>query len=349
MTHQARTATVALNGDLLWHNTLWKAAKLDARAAGRTGADDYDFYPTLAPTKPFLESADLALCHNDIPAAPRGGPYINYPVFSVPPQTIDVLPKLGYDLCTTGSNHLLDQGFKGLVRTVGYIEENGLINAGATRTQEESEKIPMFTTKGGVKIAVLSGTYSTNGIPKPTGKEWCLINLEPTSVWLEKAKKARAEGADIVMAVMQAGDEYTLYPNEQQKRTARELTASPDIDIVINHHSHVVNPWEKVNGKWVVYGLGNTVSDQRLPETHDGVIARFTFTEVTDGRFQVTLPEYVPTMTTRYVGGPVRVLPVVSALASGTMPYTNRTQLTESLERTKKRIAALGAQGLVLR
>lgn len=347
-TGTGRTATIAVNGDMLWHNTTWKAAKVDANRAGDYGADAYDFVPTLKPIQPFIESADLALCHNDIPTAPKGGPYYNYPTFSLPPQSVAALKPIGYDMCTTGSNHMLDQGFAGLVRTLDALDQYGLKNAGAARTPAEADEIPIWTTKSGVKIAVLSGTYSTNGIPLPQGKEWCLKMLEPTSVHLERARKAKAMGADIVIAVMQAGDEYVLLPNEQQKRTAAELTAG-DIDVVINQHSHVVNPWTKINGKWVIYGLGNAVSQQKSPENYDGVIARLTFTEQPDGTFTVTTPEYVPTMMTRWNGGPIRLYPVVSTIAAGGTPYASVAQLKASLDRTTKRVMALGATGLVLR
>ena len=349
LTHPARTATVALNGDLLWHNSTWWAAQADARREGLHGKDDYDFGPTLAPLKPFLADADLAICHNDIPVAPKGGPYYNYPAFSVPPQTVQALKPVGYDLCTTASNHMLDQGFTGLVRTVDTLEANGLQNAGAARTPAEADAIPMFTTAGGVKIAVLSGTYGTNGIPLPSGKAWCLRLLDPVSVHVERARKAKEQGADIVLAIMQAGDEYVLYPNAQQKNAAQALTASPDVDLVVNHHSHVVNPWTRINGKWVIYGLGNTVSQQRNPENFDGVLARLTFTEQTDGHFTATRAEYVPTMTTRYSGGPIRVLPVVSTIASGGSPYASVATLRASLNRTETRVAALGASGLIER
>ena len=55
-----------MNGDLLWHNTLWFSAKEDARRRGRGG---YDFAPLLAGMKPVIASADLAICHEEVPLA----------------------------------------------------------------------------------------------------------------------------------------------------------------------------------------------------------------------------------------------------------------------------------------
>ena len=76
------------------------------------------------------------------------------------------------------------------------------------------------------------------------------------------------------------------------------LLASPDIDLVLGHHAHVVQPFEKVGGKWVAYGLGQpprrALHAAAVSGTEDSVIARFTFTRGADGRFTVTRAEAVP-------------------------------------------------------
>ena len=48
-------------------------------------------------------------------------------------------------------------------------------------------------------------------------------------------------------------------PNAQQVALVRAFTASPYVDLVAGEHAHVVQPITKVNGKWVVYGMGNAV------------------------------------------------------------------------------------------
>ena len=48
---QRTSVTVVMNGDLLWHNTLWFSAKEDARRNGRGG---YDFAPLLSGMRPVV-------------------------------------------------------------------------------------------------------------------------------------------------------------------------------------------------------------------------------------------------------------------------------------------------------
>lgn len=78
-----RTATINVSGDLLWHNSLWTSAARDARF---TGEAEFDFAPQLASLEPYVSAADLAICHSEVPFAPAGGPYQNYPLFAAPQE-----------------------------------------------------------------------------------------------------------------------------------------------------------------------------------------------------------------------------------------------------------------------
>lgn len=186
-----RQATVVMNGDLLWHNTLVLGAAEDAAAAGRAVADELDFAPLLAGVRPVVESADLAICHNEVPVAAPGGPYRYYPAFAAPVQTLDAVRQTGYDLCTTASNHSLDDGWAGLVRTLDALEARGIRPAGTARTATEAAHPPMHTTAAGVRIAVVTGTYDTNGIPRPRNREWSVPDLDPDML-LARAATARS-------------------------------------------------------------------------------------------------------------------------------------------------------------
>ena len=101
-----------MGGDLLWHDTVWQSAAAEAR-----GGAAYDFDPMFADVRPLIAGADLALCHAEVPFAAPGGPLQSYPVFAAPPEIAPWIASMGWDACTTASNHALDQGFDGLVRT----------------------------------------------------------------------------------------------------------------------------------------------------------------------------------------------------------------------------------------
>jgi poly-gamma-glutamate capsule biosynthesis protein CapA/YwtB (metallophosphatase superfamily) len=320
---QRTSVTVVMNGDLLWHNTLWYGAKEDAQRRGNGG---YDFAPLLAGMKPVISSADLAICHEEVPLAPAGGPYRNYPLFAAPPQVVRGIAATGYDVCTTASNHSLDQGFAGLKRTLDDLDQAKIGHAGTARTKTESERPTIFATRQGVKIGIIAATASINGLPMPKGKPWA-VHRASASGLLHQARRARAGGADIVIAAVHIGTEYSTTENAQQVAVARALTASPDVDLVYMHHPHVVQPWTTMNKKWVIYGVGNTVAQHAadVPRGAEGATGRFTFTRLGTGRFTVTTAEFIPTLVTHYAPGrPARLYHVSVALKTAKGAFRSR-------------------------
>ncbi|HEY7044957.1 MAG TPA: CapA family protein [Nocardioidaceae bacterium] len=290
-----------MNGDMLLHEGLWESAQIDAARTGR-GPDGMDFRPILADMRGVVSGADLAVCHLETPLAPHGGPYSGYPVFSVPPAILPALKWEGYDACTTASNHSLDQGFDGLKRTIDDFDRIGLAHAGTAETQKASRQ-PLLLEVKGVKVALISATYGTNGIPLPADEPWSVPLINPDRIE-RLAHRARSEGAEIVLVALHWGLEYMHAPTSDQIAIADELTQSPDIDFVYGHHAHVVQPYDRIHGTWVVYGLGNAVAQQdtAVEGVYDGNTCRVTFTEQPDGSFKVSRLEYIPTMITPFDG-----------------------------------------------
>ena len=90
------------------------------------------------PIKPVVSAADLAICHMETPLAAPEGPFRSYPMFNVPPQVTTALADLGYDSCSTASNHSLDYGVTGVGRTLDALDAVGIRHAGTARTEAES-------------------------------------------------------------------------------------------------------------------------------------------------------------------------------------------------------------------
>jgi poly-gamma-glutamate capsule biosynthesis protein CapA/YwtB (metallophosphatase superfamily) len=266
-------------------------------AGARRQDGSYDFSGVLAGVAPIIGAADLAICHLETPVAPPGGPYRGYPSFAVQPEIVDALAGAGYDLCSTASNHSLDDGTDGLVRTLDALEGAGIAATGTYRTQAESTQ-PRIVDVGGIRVGHVAGTFSLNGVPLPAGREW---SVDVTAVpdvdgMLSAAARARAAGAEVVVASLHCCLEYRNDPTDAQVTAVRALLVSPDVDLVLGHHAHVVQPFEQIAGEWAAYGLGNHVAEHatRGYPTEDSVLARFTFRRGPDGRFAVTSAEAIP-------------------------------------------------------
>jgi poly-gamma-glutamate capsule biosynthesis protein CapA/YwtB (metallophosphatase superfamily) len=323
--------TLVATGDVLLHERLWTTAKRD----GKNG--QWDFAPLMSSVKPLVQKADLAIAHLETPLAPLGGPYHGYPLFQGPPQIAAALKQTGYDVCTTASNHSFDSGAAGVDRTLSTLERAGLRHAGTARTRAEAEA-PTILDVNGVKIASLSFTFGFNGLPYPNGQTWRAGKLDPALI-SRKAKEARESGAEIVVVSCHWGTEYSSKLNDQQRELAPQLLADSNIDLVVGHHAHVVQPMEQIDGKWVAYGLGNLVAAHREPNSRkaEGLLVRFTFTR--DGnRWKTDQAEYAPLLMTDDL--PVRVLDVRRELAKDT---ARRDRLELAERRTTETVTALGA------
>lgn len=323
------TLSVVAAGDLFVPPDLTAQAAADARAAGKPG---HDFTQILAAVAPIIRPADLAICHVEQPLAPPEGPFTGWPTFSAPPQLADAAADAGFDTCSTASNHTLDHGEEGVRRTLDNLDRVGLHHSGSARSAAEAAT-PNVLTVHGVKIAQLAYTFSLNGIKRPPDKPWIVNTIDVPKI-LQQAHAAKQAGAEIVILSMHWGwTEYQNAPDADQINQAKQLLASPDIDLIIGMHVHVVQPFEKIGDKWVAYGLGNLLcrfSDGTPENTQESVVPRFTFTEVAPRTWRVTDVEVHPMFMAYH---PQARLVDVAAPAGGAAPGTDYTRILQRITR----------------
>jgi poly-gamma-glutamate synthesis protein (capsule biosynthesis protein) len=291
--------TVAASGDLLIHEPV------AARALANGGGRRYDFRPMFGAVRARIAGSDLALCHMETPLVP--GPVQGYPSFRTPPALAGSVRAIGWDVCSTASNHSLDAGQFGIQTTLKALDRAGVKHAGTARSPSEANRTTMLEAKG-VKVAFLSFTAVSNGqsVPHPWSFNWALAGRIRAD-----ARKARRRGADAVIVNLHWGDEFSHAISPAQARLARELTRSPAITAIVGQHVHVVQPIRWVNRKPVVFGEGNLVSNQTAAccpaESQDGLIALIDFTATGDS-VKATRVRYLPI----WVRHPdYRVLPAV--------------------------------------
>lgn len=270
--------TLMVNGDMLFHKGLWNPAALNPPVNGA----NFNFMPLLEGQQRYIDQSDLAMCHMETPFSEKGGPYLGFPMFSTPPELADTIKELGYDGCTQASNHSVDQGTAGLNRTIDVFDRLGIPHTGTFKTEEDSKKIMMLETSG-VKIAFIEYTFSLNGLRAEF--DWQVNYPIDEQKMIEQAQQAKREGADLVVGVLHAGTEYATRPNDQQVSGSRALLDSGEFDFVYNHHTHSVQPIELYNGKWIVYGTGNGISEssEQFAVNNEFLTVRVQFARQADG------------------------------------------------------------------
>jgi poly-gamma-glutamate synthesis protein (capsule biosynthesis protein) len=342
-----RTVTVLGSGDVLLHPPLWAQAAADARAAGKTG---YDFGPIYASIAQDVAGTDLATCELETPLAPPGGPFSGYPNFDVPPQVLGTLKSIGYRSCTTASNHTLDEGPEGVTRTLDDLDAAGLKHTGSARSAAEASTPLIITAANGVKIAQLAYTYGFNGNTVPAATPWLANEIDVPAI-LAAARRAKQAGANIVVVSLHWGTEYLHTATQTQLDQARQLLASPDVDLILGDHAHAVQPMQRIGTKWVIYCMGDQVSSHDPPndDNREGVMPRFTFTETKPGTFSVTTVEAVPTWM--QLTPTIRLVDLPRALADPHLPAADRATFLAAHARIAHYLDGYGAtrQGLLIR
>ena len=273
--------SITCAGDIVLHEP-------NIASAYDKATDTYQFDDPFTYIKPYISSADLALC--TIETTFPGKPYTGYPTFRGPESLATSLKTAGFDMIMTSSNHAYDSGKTGITKTVEVLRANDLIAAG-TRLSTDEPRYAMTEVKG-VKIAMIAYTYETGSANDSTtylnanpltDEAAALVNsfnygkmdadvLEMKGI----ADEARTAGAGIVLMYFHWGEEYQLTPNSYQKDLAQRVAEEVGADIVFASHPHVPQTasWITVTKEAkdgtvtkkkvpVFYALGNLLSNQR--------------------------------------------------------------------------------------
>ena len=331
--------TLAVSGDILPHSRLWQGAKRNATANSTASKDIdvYDFRPMFALVKPILSSVDLAICHLETPIAPADEELSTFPFFGVPIEITDALAYAGFDRCSTASNHAMDRGARGIDATLNALDRVGISHTGMARTPQEIN--PKLILVNGISIAHMSYTFSYNGLPAANGEDWRSALIDTDRI-LRDVRLARKLGAQVVLLSMHWGNERESAPSSYQTKIADAITKSGEVNLIIGSHAHVLQPIKLVNGTWVIYGLGNSLSDMPTTpkdppwpaSTQDGAIVTTKITVAANGKVFVAQPVVTPTWVDRNSGWQIRS--VVSDLKNNVISGTARADLQASIKRT---------------
>lgn len=287
------TISLCAIGDIMCHDTQYKDAY-------DSTTKTYDFSHVFTNIADELSSADITIGNLETTFAGADRGYSGYPTFNTPDALATNLKSMGIDVLSTANNHSLDKGYSGLTRTLEVLDENQISHMG-TYSSEESQNEILVKDVNGIKIAFLSYTYGTNGIPVPSGKDYCinLIDKEQIKTNLNKAKDLNV---DLISVSMHWGNEYRLKPTTEQEELADFLFAN-GVDIILGSHAHVLEPMEKrtvtledgtTKDGFVIYSLGNFVSAQNKQYTNHSIILNLQITKHAEGNITIDSYEYTP-------------------------------------------------------
>lgn len=171
------------------------------------------------------------------------------------PEYVEILTSSSIEVVNVANNHAKDFGTGGLEDTLRVLDEAGVAYCGFGNRSVLEIK--------GVRVGFV-GVYSWSN------------NEDTIKAAIRDLREDKQ--CDLVIASCHWGEERDYTPTSGQKKMARWMVEG-GADLVLGHHSHVVNGIEVMDGVNVVYSLGNfCFGGNTNPADKDTFIYQHTFT-----------------------------------------------------------------------
>ncbi len=278
------TVKLLFLGDIMGHGP-------QIRAAYNAHDKTYDYNPNYQHLNSLFTNADITLGNLEVTLGIP--PFRGYPQFSSPAALARDTQLAGIDVLVTANNHTCDKRKKGLEKTIFILDSLGISHTGTFINQKAKDSLsPLIIEQKGIKIALLSYTYGTNGIAVTPPN---IVNLLDKKTIIKDVAQAKTHNPDQIIAFVHWGGEYQNLSNAYQKKWFSFLKEQ-GVNIVIGSHPHVVQPmkWNKKENSLVVYSLGNFVSNQRKFPRDGGALFELTLTKK-ENKISITNAQYVLT------------------------------------------------------
>lgn len=242
-----REVTIILGGDVMLGRTVMTSS---------LEKNDYK-YPFLE-IADFMKMADISFVNLENPIIENCPVHRSGFIFCAPPQMIDGLTYSGVDVVSLANNHTLNHGRDGFDETKKHLTDRNINYVG----------------DGNLIIKEVNGTrFGFVGFEKSQ-----LVNPKLTAIERELVINSNSQ-VDVLIVSMHWGVEYQDKALDGVRALAEELV-DLGADMVVGHHPHWVQDYEKIDGKSVYYSLGNLVFDQMWSEkTKMGMLVKLTFEE----------------------------------------------------------------------
>ena len=243
-----------------------------------------------------MRGSDLTVVNLEGAIRGSAAPLTKYgPLKETSERTPELLADVGVDAVTLANTHAMDYGRDGLFETMAACRDAGIgvCGAGSDITAALSP-LRVDVADGAVSVALIGLCEREFGVATET---------DPGAAWIDHPEvrgriETAATRADVVIVFAHGGIEYVPISPLARHQRLRSLVEA-GADVVVGHHPHVPQGWERVDDGVIFYSLGNFLFSQpRRPKTQRGLALELTGS----GRTPLAL-ELVPT---EIVDGTVR-------------------------------------------
>lgn len=221
--------------------------KIDNEIYEFLNSNDYNVINFESPITNFLRTKKMALAHrSDIDSLNFIKTQIKQPILSL------------------ANNHMMDFGYRGLEDTLKYIRRAKIKKIGAGKNEKEATDYIILGKE--VKVGILAFQYKDYYI---AGKYTCGTAHDTHKRLIKKRIKELKNKVDWIVVIYHGGDEFINVPLPYHRNKLKRIL-DWGADIVVAHHPHTVQGYEKFKDKMIFYSLGNFVFDTNYQRAQQG-------------------------------------------------------------------------------
>lgn len=224
-----------------------------------------------------IKNSDFSMCNFEAPietlnmkAIKKSGPHVYQS-----DKSVQYISEVGFDMVSLANNHIYDYGQDALENTIDELKKYDIDTVGGGidfRSAYESKIIE----KNGIKIGLIAAAENEFGClyeeENRGGYAWIFHHL------IEDNIRAAKDKVDAVVLIAHAGVEDILFPIKEWRDRYKRL-CDVGVDVIIGHHPHVPQGYEKYNNSMIFYSLGNfyfdTASFKKKSDDSYSVILKF--------------------------------------------------------------------------
>jgi poly-gamma-glutamate synthesis protein (capsule biosynthesis protein) len=202
-------------------------------------------------------AADVFYLNHEYCISDRGEPLENkLYTFRAKPERMKLLEEMGTDLVSLANNHIYDYGRDAMLDTLELLDEAELPYVGGGRNSKEAE-LPIYFVVNGIKVGFVAATnaeivYYT---PAAEANSPGVLEAYDTTEYNKVIRKAAGQ-CDYLIAYIHWGEEDTNAYSQYQHDMGKEFLEA-GADIVVGGHPHVLQGMEYIEGKPVIYSMGD--------------------------------------------------------------------------------------------
>lgn len=214
----------------------------------------------------FIQGSDIVCANLEGPIFHEGGnPLKAGPLLHSDDELKTLMFRLGINLFDTANNHILDYGLDNARATLVHL---GVSGVGLVATPQSS-LARTFVDEHGQSVSVIAAAESFFSSIQQTEEilEGSILSL--TDSRFEDLVRDQVQKNDFVIILAHAGLENLRYPLPEWRSLYRRFIDLGAL-LVVGHHPHVSQPFEKYGEGYIFYSIGNLcfASDQLVDTTN---------------------------------------------------------------------------------